>query len=318
MFAALVPKKDTLGSAKRLRNYIMYRFKKMGAIIDNSDFINKNAVFNNKIRIFIHTNKVNEMYWILTIKVYYCDIFTRCLCCINNHPCLNLHKAITTKFYQFCMMVLLHKNFNVDISHNILSFIDFKNLFVPLGRNRSARISPKLLINIMIVLSKQDVKNKALNAVMVELVPLMDSCSEYNNKYSSEHIGLRFGEMETWVLLAKPIVLHVAPIHTFQMNINTCNYYNEDFDDNQVSVWGSNVTTAIKAKPSIVHLKAKSIPSAQKKQMYKQMYMQMHKIWHYYSFHLGLIYKLVRENRLVICNYKKAQLVKAKTQLSKL
>ena len=74
-FAALVPKKDTLASAKRLRNYIMYRFKKLGAIIDNSDFLHKNAVFNNKIRIFIHTNRVNEMYWILTIEVYYCNIF---------------------------------------------------------------------------------------------------------------------------------------------------------------------------------------------------------------------------------------------------
>ena len=312
MFAALVPKKDTLGSAKRLRNYIMYRFKKLGAIIDNSEYIDKNAVFKNKIRIFIHTNRVNEKYWILIVEVYYCDIFTRCLCCINNHPCLNLHKAITTKFYQFCMMALLHTKFNVDIAHNILSFIDFNKLFIPLGRGRSPRISPKLLINIMIVLSEQDVKNKALNAVMVELVLLMDSCSEYKNKYT----GLRCGEMETWALLAKPIVLHVAPIYrfqmninTFQMNINTCNYYNEDFDNNQVSIWGSNV---IKAKPSIAHLKTKSTLFAQKKQMYKQL----HKMWHYHSFHLGLIYKLVRENRLVICNYKKANTLQlTKTQL---
>jgi hypothetical protein len=300
MFAALVPKKDTLASAKRLRNYIMYRFKKLRAIIDNSDFINKNAVFNNKIRIFIHTNKVNEMYWILTIEVYYCDIFTRCLCCINDHPCLNLHKAITTKFYKFCMMTLLHKKINEDIAHNILSFIDFNHLFIPLGRDRSARISPKLLINIMIVLSEQDVKNKALNAVMVELVPLRNSCSEYNNRYSSSN--LRCGEMETWVLnaryLAKPIVLHVTPIHT-------CNYYNEDFDEDRISVWGSNNTTAIRAGPSSTHLKAKYNTQI-------HMYKKLHKIWHRYSFHLGLIYKLVRENRLVILQQGKLQLVRAK------
>jgi hypothetical protein len=283
----------------------MDKFKDLGAIIYDSNCNEITAIFKNMIRISIYTNGVNENYWILKIDVFYCPIsLIKRFCPPSEYPRLNLHKEITTKFYQFCMMAL-NRAFNLDIAHNILSFIDFKNLFIPLEEERCARISPELLVNIMIVLSEQDIKNEALNGVMSELAPLRDSCSTVNkngNRYGSSlspYGGLRCKEMETWAHLASPILLYVAPIHTFQINTTTCSFYNADFDDDQASVWGSHYTTAIKAKPN-PHLKA-------------HMYKKIHKMWYYYSFHLGLIYKLVRENRLVISQRTNAlKLVRAK------
>uniref|UniRef100_A0A6C0HZT3 Uncharacterized protein n=1 Tax=viral metagenome TaxID=1070528 RepID=A0A6C0HZT3_9ZZZZ len=308
-FAALVPSEDTLELATELRISIMDKFKDLGAIIYDSECNEITAIFKNTIRISIFTNGVNENYWILKIDVCYCPLsLIKRFCPPLEYPRLNLHKEITTKFYQFCMMVL-NRVFNLDIANNILNFIDFKHLFIPLPSDRCARISPELLYNIMIVLSEQDVKNEALNSVMRELVSLTDSCSTvnknggyssgYSGRYSSG--GLRCGEMETWVLSASPIIL---PIH---INTSTCNYYNADFYDDQLIIWESPYTTAIRANLKERHstyLRAR--PSIQKKEKYSvylnniHMYKKLHKMWHCYSFHLGLIYKLVRENRLVI------------------
>jgi hypothetical protein len=314
----------------------MNRFKDLGAIIYDSECNEITAIFKNTIRISIYTNGVNENYWILKIDVCYCPLsLIERFCPSSEYPRLNLHKEITTKFYQFCMMAL-NRAFNLDIANNILSFIDFEHLFIPLPSDRCARISPELLINIMIVLSEQDVKNIALNSVMHELVPLIDSCSTVNkngNRYGSSlslYGGLRCGEMETWTLLATQ---HLLPI---QMNINTYNYYGADFDDDQLIIWESPYTTSIlanlRAMPS-THLRAmpsthlKAMPSTHLKERHSthlkerystykytiHMYKKLHKIWHRYSFHLGLIYKLVRENKLVISQRSNAlQLIRAK------
>lgn len=300
-FAALVPLEDTIESATKLRLCIMNKFKDLGAIIYDSNCNEITAIFKNTIRISIYTNGVNENYWILNIDIFYCPLsLIKRFCPPSKYPRLNLHKEITTKFYQFCMMTL-HTKFNVDIAHNILSFIDFTNLFIPLEEERSARISPELLINIMIVLSEQDIRNEALNTVMVELASLRDSCSTVNkNKYGSSYNNLRCGEMKTWVLnvryLADPILFNPS------MNINAYSVYNAYFDDDQVIIWGSHYTTAIKA-----NLKERHSTQI-------HMYKKLHKVWHHYSFHLGLIYKLVRENKLVISQRErtKLQLVRAK------
>jgi hypothetical protein len=297
-FAALVPSEDTLESATELRISIMDKFKDLGAIIYDSNCNEITAIFKNTIRISIYTNGVNENYWILKIDVFYCPLsLIERFCPPSEYPRLNLHKEITTKFYQFCMMAL-NRAFNIDIAHNILSFIDFTNIFIPLPSDRCARISPELLINIMIVLSEQDIKNEALNGVMHELVPLIDSCSTVNKDgsgYGSCNSILRYGEMETWVANTKYLAYPI--IFSPSININACSIYNADFDDDQVSVWDPYDTTAIRANLKTIH-----------------MYKKLHKIWHRYSFHLGLIYKLVRENELFISQRArtKLQLIRAK------
>jgi hypothetical protein len=293
-FAALVPSEDTLESATKLRISIMDKFKDLGAIIYDSECNEITAIFNNTIRISIYTNGVNENYWILKIDVCYCPLsLIKRFCPPLEYPRLNLHKEITVKFYQFCMMGL-NRVFNLDIANNILSFIDFKHLFIPLSSDRCARISPELLVNIMIVLSEQDVKNEALNAVMCELVPLTDSCSTVKKDgsgYSSSSLSSYGG------ILCRPIFINeYIPIYPV-MNITVCSFYNVNFDknDRQLSVWGPYAATATRVK-------------------HRHMYKQLHKIWHRYSFYLGLIYKLVRENKLVISQRANTlQLVRANT-----
>lgn len=291
-FAALVPLEDTIESATKLRISIMNKFKDLGAIIYDSNCNEITAIFKNMIRISIYTNGVNENYWILKIDVLYCPIsLIKRFCPPSEYPRLNLHKEITTKFYQFCIMVL-NRIFTLDIINNILSFIDFTNLFIPLEEERSARISPELLINIMIVLSEQDIKNEALNTAMVELASLRDSCSAVNkNKYSSSVSS--YGGIQ-----CMPIFIKYTPIYPV-MNINTCSFYNVDFDGDQLSVWTPYDTTTTKVKPS-THLKVTHSTQI-------HIYKKLHKIWHCHSFHLGLIYKLVRENKLVILQQGKLQ-----------
>jgi len=234
IFAALLPLEDTEESAMELRISMMDKFKDLGAII-HTYFINIYMVarFKNNIIIYMYTDNYYNNYWILAMEVYYCDdLAANIIYCRHlEYPRLNLHKVITNKFYQFYIMALT-RTFNLDIANNILSFIDFKDLFIPLEIDRCAIISPTLLFNIMKVLSNQDIKEKALNNVMCELVPLTNSCYTIRPMTNSEY--RRHSAMELWAFTAyTPTWILSTPKSTWipSINISTCNFYNADFDE---------------------------------------------------------------------------------------
>jgi hypothetical protein len=245
IFAALVPSEDTNESAMELRISMINKFKKeLGAIIYTYlNDIYMVAIFKNNIVISMHTDKFKNTYWILQIEVYYCNDLTANItyCRLLEYPCLNLHKIITTKFYQFCMMVFI-KTFNLRIANNILSFIDFKDLFIPLQWNRCACISPTLLFNVMKVLSNQDIKNTALNDVICELVLLTNSCYAIRPMTYREYC--QQSEMELWVLSihSPKWILSLSTSESTLIpliNTNACNLYNPDFDEDKITLWKS-------------------------------------------------------------------------------
>ena len=179
---------------------------------------------------------------------------------------LNLYDEMALKYKQYCINVMDNAFANNDITKYILSYIDFTQVLSNVSPNRCACISTNLLYNIIIVLSEQDINYKSLNIVICKLINPIDTYFKIQDRYHSRipDIYPQLIMIETMVPSAEMIKFN--KVHTFINHRKKYKYISRN----------SEYKNAI----SKVN--------------------QMHKLWIIYSFSLGSIYKLARENRLIV------------------
>jgi hypothetical protein len=267
---------------------IMDTCRQLGATIYDKNFWERKIVFNNGIEINLCARSSFKKYYIITLDISIQKSRKYC----NNYTYLNLHQTMALRYKQYyirysivCHLVI-NKLFKVDIAKYILSYInfniDFDNLFIPLQPNRCACISTNLLYNILIVLSDQDINNKSLKIVIDKLTTLTDTCSTKRQPvrlFIGGYIQDIYPRLDIGYNL-KNIKYNNVHTHLLRKRI--------PFPSRNTSTSICGIDKKYQLKKYIDHIKY----------MNKLKYMK--KVWSIYSFSLGLIYKLVRENRLVI------------------
>lgn len=291
VFASLIPVDDEgnrgngviyIEFANELIYTIIETCRQLGATIYNFAPFSY-AIFSNGIKIDLCKKSSFEDYYIIAVNIS------------QKHKYLNLHQTMALRYkpyymkYSIACHLVINKLFKTDIAKYILSYIDFNidfdHLFPPLQQNRCACISTNLLYNIILVLSDQDIGDKSLNIVIGKLLTLTDTCS------------------------TKP-----KPIPCFSGIIQDIYYPRLEMVNNLETVkYNHPLLENIKYNHVHTHLSRKRIPFpsrntstsiCEKDKKYQLKYIKklkyMKKVWSIYSFSFGLIYKLVRENRLAI------------------
>jgi hypothetical protein len=242
----------------------------LGATIEGT----KSAIFNNEILIDMKIEyNVTKRPNYISIEVFIAKKKPSSFSIID----LNLYDEIALKYKQYCIDVMYKLFANNDITKYILSYIDFTQVLSKVSPNKCACVSTNLLYNIIIVLSEQDINYKSLNIVICKLINPIDTY--FNIIQRIERIQdiyhPRIQDIYPQLIMIENIVPSAEMIKFNGVHINR-------------KLLGKRKKYI--SRNTIIHRNNEDISKIN----------QMHKIWIIYSFSLGLIYKLVRENRLIV------------------
>jgi len=264
IFVAVIPVDS---KNRRMLNHAYVAYEFMPSILNTFKQLGatikgtKSAIFNNGISIDM------QIEYNATKRPYYTSI--EFFISKQYGPCpflniiyLNLYDEIALKYKQYCINTMDKVFANNDITKYILSYIDFTQVLSKVSLNRCARISTNLLYNIIIVLSEQDINYKSLNIVICKLINPIDTYLKI--QYFEDICLPRIQDIYPQLIMNETFAVPSAEMIKFN-NVHTIHR-------------------------NTIHRNREYISKAN----------QMHKIWIIHSFSLGLIYKLVRENRLII------------------
>ena len=197
------------------------------------------------------------------------------------------------QYYKIACNLEINKLFKDDIANYILSYIDFDFhfLFAPLQPNRCPCISTHLLYNILIVISDQDINYKSLHIVIDTLSTLTETCSTKPQFYSGGVMDNMYYPKIDMVSNLERIKFN--PIHKLLGKRIT--YPSR----NTISGNSNNTGNTISGNTISGNTNNTTISKHTTISKYMKQFKYMHKVC-IYSFSLGLIYKLVRENGLVV------------------